>query len=383
MHSSELFLDTSLCERVKTWLRETSKGFLVITASQRGCGITSMIECFVRELSIDPVWIHQPIRAAKSFLEDATKNRRTALGLKKVLVIDPFDAVCVEPSCATDLVEFLKKGSCAIPIILTGHYLRVNTSKVQDILKKVSDDRVTSIHFPPLDDTKIIEFLGSGGENLWLSSGKDLRNSLQAKQFGGGMNATKDQRCDGFDAITSLVTSVPKLSLRDGARLVEGDASMIAGGIFENYPSWSTFDACTRISNSMSAADLFEKAMYSKNAWVLSGPQSVCVAGVTLERPAKPLKTMQKYGTVWSRENNKKTKEKTLKTASLGVPGLGAEDLGCLRCVMQAALKKGELDVLVSFAKHYGADTLLSLMRLWKSNYALTTHKKVTSALTT
>lgn len=373
MHSNDVLLAHEQKECVKQWMEGCTHGMLVISAAQRGCGVTTLLECFVRELGLDAIWIHQPIRGARAFLEDATRGRRTALGQKKVLILDPFDAICTEATCAADIQEYLKKGLSRVPVIVAGHHLRVNRSKVTDITKKLDARAVTWVEFPPLDVHKVLALLGPSAASLWESTGGDLRNCLQSQRFG-DLRAVKDDRVDGFDAIARIVHAEPSLGLRDAARLVEGDANMIAGGVFENYPTWSSLASCERVSDAMSVADIFEKAMYTKNAWGLSGPHSACIAAVTLEPRAKKL-AMEKYGTVWSRENNKKTKEKSLQKV-----GMTAQEVALIRTILVAAVARGDVETVRRFAAQYGgADTVLAIMRLWKTKYTLAMHKKFTS----
>ena len=376
-------LNPSRVQAVRDWMQHATRGLLVLTAAQRGCGVTALLDALVKELSIDPLWLHQPIRAARGFLDDGTKNARTALGMKKILIIDPFDSVCTESTCATDVTEFLKRGLSRVPVIIAGHHLRVHRAKVQDILKKLDAAHVQCIHFPALDDAAVVAALGGGdaAKTAWETSGKDLRNCIQALHFSASGTCVKAARYDGFDAITRMITE-DAVTLREAAGLVEGDENMIAGGLFENYPLWSSMGASRRISENMSVADVFESAMYGRCLWGLTGPRGVCIAGVAVETPtttpAAPLPIMDKYGTVWSRENNKRTKEKIVHAVRMAFPHISVEDIAGIRAVLAAAVERDDRETMRAFAETYGDHTVLAIMRLWKTKYTIAQHKRLT-----
>lgn len=104
----------------------------------------------------------------------------------------------------------------------------------------------------------------------------------------------------------------------------------------------------------------------------------MCIAGIALEQSRPTTQgSLEKYGTVWSRENNRRTKEKAVKTAQETFGAMPVVDVALVRGLLQVALEHDSMDVLQAFARDYGGDTLLAIMRLWKTRYTLTTHKKI------
>lgn len=361
-------------------MRNAADGLCVVSAPP-GSGLTTLIDAIARENMIDPIRIYQPIRGVKDVLESASRNTRSPLGHKKCIIIDPFDAVLSEASCATVVTDFLKRGPRnAIPVLIAGFRQRVSTVKVEDIVKKYPAHRVLRVCFPPLESETVIRYIGGGdaARHAWEASNHDLRNCIQALHF--GQHNVKDVQCDGFDAITHIVLSKPRASLRDAMRLVEADSSMIAGGIFENYTTWSTLESCVRTSENMSVADVFGEAVYVKGAWDLVNHHVACIAGACVDTPSTRSGTaahLSKYGTVWSRGNNQRTKEKVARTLHMPVT-----DVAFFRGIVHSAVANDDMVTVHRVMESYGPEKVLAIMRLWSKShhkYTISMHKRFAS----
>lgn len=317
MKSRDLVLDQTIVDTFRQWVREsTRRDVAVISSELPGCGITTMIKCVCAEESIDPVHMATSIPQARAFLKDASRCPVSALGFKKILVVDPMDAVCFEPLCAADLTEFIKSAKTKIPLIFAGHVQRSSASKLVDALKTTPPSVITRFHFPRIDDTKALLYLAmyrtliASSAHVRSAWQGDFRNALNAIRLD-VPRANKDVFCDGLVALQKLLTD-PSMTFREALRLHSNDISMLSAGVHENYllvPTQS-IESCADLAECFSAGDVFDTEMYAHQKWELGGAQSACTAGATavLSAKAVPKTQFSKFGTMWSRGNNQRSK---------------------------------------------------------------------------
>ena len=373
-------LDTDCIMRVKQWIRDVhGRGkVLVVESVSAGVGISSLLRLACEEEGVEPIIISSSVQKLKTFLKDVSGSPYTVDFKKKILIIDSMDAVVSEPTCATELSDYVRSIS-PIPLICAGHRLRSSSSKLADMVT-AKTYTIEKVIFPAIDDTKALAYLNTVKERLGRSTPVvwhgDLRNALTALDTD-ITNTLKDDKCDGVDAVRRVLFD-PTLTVRDSIRMHTGDVSMITAGTHENYPlTGQSIESCALLADVYSIADVMEERMYATQKWELGDVCTAITSGapVAYIDKAKSHKhrhiDLSKFGTFWSRGNNMRTKQKALRgiRATMYEFGLHAssalESLATLRGIVLSQ----QWDLILPVISSLPDDTVLAIMRLWKSGF--------------
>lgn len=382
-------LDDAVIEDVRRWLRKGT-GVAWLKGSRPGIGISTLITTLCEEEGYDPIIISSSAPKTKQLLKDAARCPMTVSFRKKVIVIDPVDAVMVEPSCAMDVTDFFKsKSPCVVPVLVAGARLRSSMTKILDMFPPKLYDLAT-FEFPvPARDRALAALRRLGTppgdmniEAIWDAAQGDFGSAVMAVRIGLGESATKDDMCDGFDAVRRILQD-PTVTLRDAMCLQHGDSTMVSAGIHENYVRTAqSIETCAALSEMIAEADCVDNAMYAHQRWELHEYYDALTAGaasVLLDKPSRPsTMDLTKFGTVWSRENNRRTKEKSLMRImqARAAEGLGPLDMHALAMV-RTMIMTCVRDTRYAEIPEMPADTILAIMRLWKVGYTQSHHAHV------
>lgn len=393
MRYRDLLLDERCMEECLEWMRKPTLSLLVIESPHTGMGITTFLRCACEELDMEPIIVSTTLPKLKTFLSDACSSWYTVDFKRKILILDPLDAIVADPLSATELADFMKSGLRKLPIVVAGIRLRSSMSK----LESMTSPKVTVHHikFPEIDPGKAQTFLQEhcrrvGGDDIPVWNG-DLRNALASIDTG-IRESTKDLKCDGVAAVRRVLFD-QSLTVREAIRLHDGDVSMIVAGTHENYMRTDqTIDACARMADAYSLADIMEEASYKTQRWDLTEMSMALSAGAPVayleKKTSKKYTTMDisKFGTIWSRNNNQRTKEKMYRTmycvfAEQNLWSMAhLESLGTVRSMIMHAIERmkkkddAPIDKCVQILKGLPNTTLLGIMRLWKSGYTQVHH---------
>jgi hypothetical protein len=352
-------------------------------------GISTLIQLACAEHGAEPVVVSTNIPKLKVFLADVAASATTVEGRAKILVIDPLDAVLAEPTGAADVAEFCKAGA-RIPMIFAGMRMRSSTSKLHDCIHAKTYDK-TTVAFPPIDTPKALAFLRGAAatlgstvsvEDAWTG---DVRNALAALSLNVS-GAAKDIVCDGVDAVRRALCDAG-LTIRDAIRMHEGDVSMITSGTHENYPlTDQSIETCNHLAETYSLADVMEERMYDTQHWELGDVHiAIAVGGPVAyldkaaSQRAKSL-DLSKFGTIWSRNNNHRTKEKALRGIRDALTERGwhgaahIESISTLRHMVMESIKADRWSACMDRFRDLSPETILSMMRLWKCGYTQAHH---------
>lgn len=377
--TSDLLLDPDGVSRVKQWIRDTTgkAKVLVIESASVGAGISTLIRLACSEEHVEPIIISSSAQKLKSFLKDASSSSYTVDFRKKILVIDSLDAVFSEPTCAAELSDYFKS-IATIPAICAGHRLRSSTSKLHDMLTKAY--HIDTVSFPEIDPTKALAYLHSIRDSLGRTAPVawrgDLRNAL-ASLDADVQNALKDDQCDGVDAVWRVLFD-PTLTIRESISMHGKDISMITAGTHENYPlTGQSIDACAKLADIYSITDVMDECMYDTQRWELG---DVCtaissggpVAYIDKHKSQHHKKiNLSKFGTFWSRGNNQRTKEKALRNIRSVMLENGMHSSSTIDSLatIRALVTSQNWDALLPILESLPNDTVLAIMRLWKSGF--------------
>lgn len=392
--TAELFLDHAAVTTCKEWVRACHGGrgnrrALIITSPTSGMGISTLIRLVCEEEGAEPVVISHPIPKLKIFLADVAATAMTVEGRPKILVIDPLDAVLSEPTGTADLAEFCRAGT-RLPIIVAGIRMRSSAAKLHECLRHRHYDK-TLVTIPPIETSKALAFLRNAAaslgsrvpvESVWAG---DIRNALAALRLG-VTGAPKDVVCDGADAVRRALCDAT-LTIRDAIRMHEGDVSMVTSGTHENYPlTDQTIDTCSKLADTYSLADVMEEHTYLTQRWELGDVQvAVAVGGPVayLDKAASqraPALDLSKFGTIWSRNNNHRSKEKSFRAIrdvliDRGLRGMAhIESIAILRRIIVNCMTTERWTLLSARLHRLPNETILSMMRLWKCGYTQVHH---------
>ena len=392
--TDDLLVDAASVAACKQWIRDCRdqigcRRALIVTSPSTGMGITTMIRLACAEEGAEPVCVSTNIPKLKVFLADVAASATTVEGRSKILIIDPLDAVLAEPSGAADIAEYCKAGS-RIPMIFAGMRMRSSVAKLHDCVHpKLYEKTVLAV--PPIDTAAALALLRTAAasvgstvpiEPLWKG---DIRNALAAVTLDVS-NAAKDDVCDGVDAVRRALCD-DSLTIRDAIRMHEGDVSMITSGTHENYlRTGQSIDTCCAMSETYSLADIMEERMYQTQRWELGDVQIAVAAGgpVAYLDKAASQRThnldLSKFGTIWSRNNNQRTKEKAFRAIrdALMERGMGGaariDGIATLRHIILASVSSGRLDDAAARLGDLPNEMVLAIMRLWKCGYTQAHH---------
>ncbi len=389
-------IDPGTVRDLQGWLNTCRGGDVIfVRGANPGLGITTLLHTLVDD-NFEALWIPNGASKLKHTLIDASSSTISPLMRRKIFVFDPVDALFADASASADIAEFVRRGTCKIPIICAGFRMRFSTTRATDIFDK-RKYTISHLEVPPIETrTALRHLLGvarthdfpvSHVRAIWDASQGDIRSATSAIEAGFS-TGTKDEVCDGVEAIARILTS-RDLSFRDAMDLQEGDVSVVSMGVFENYHSAvKSIESCCEISDLFSRADMVDEAIYGRQRWELSlvyaaltaaGPSSIVKSETG---PAREV-TVEKYGSVWSRGNNQRSKENMLlalshQSMAHGCTPLTAPDVAYVRGMLLELAADGKYDAMASLVSDiYDEQGVLSIIRMSRSKkYTQTNHMK-------
>lgn len=388
-----ILLDASVVDALSTWLSGAGRGDVaVLTSARPGCGITTMIDILAVETGCEAMWVTpMPGVRLREQLRDVSMTDRTALeNKKKIIVLDPVDALLADQIVGGDVLEYLKtRGPKSVPIICAGFLQRAPLAKILDAVSK----RSVLFHFPRIPDAIAVHALRASFDDVpekrladaWADADGDFRSCMASLAM--GEKCGKDIVCDGTEAISAVLFD-PEMTIERAMRLHDGDAHLLGMGIFENYHlAAGNIAACGEIAEAFSMAVIVEECMYGRQQWDLGEFYAALTTGVANAWKSKTAarKPIEKVGTVWSRSNNQRSKEKSVRgiTAAAieaGRSPLPPQDLALVRGLMTRCSKDNRYDRCMHCLEPYDDATVLAIMRLFKSGYTQTDHSKFKKA---
>jgi hypothetical protein len=382
---------TSIAE-IREWLRTARGGDVAfIRGEHPGMGITTLLHRLLDD-DFEAVWVSTGRSKLKHLLIDAASSAISPTMRRKVLVLDPVDALFSDPSVSPEISEFARQGS-KVPIVCAGFRMRFSTTRADDIFKR--DFRIARILVPAIDPVVAVRHLRAIAETrgshdvdvraIWKAAQGDMRSATSALAAGTAL-AVKDEVCDGIDAITRLLTA-RDISIDRAMDLQDGDMSVVSMGVHENYPMGVTsVDVCASVADLFSIADLVDEAIYGRQQWDLVNMYAALTAGgpaaLMQNEPVKAV-AVKKFGSVWSRGNNLRSKEKVIRliaeqTQAHNCTRLDVTDIAFVRGMLLNMAKAGRFDDMAKLASDVFDDTgVLGIIRLFESKaYTQTIHTK-------
>jgi hypothetical protein len=388
-------IDSNTIHAIREWM-ETCRGGDVafVRGANPGMGITTLLHTILDEI-FETIWISTGQPKLKHVLTDAASSTITPLMRRKIIVFDPVDALFADTSASVDIAEFVRRGS-KLPILCAGFRMRFSATRATDIFDK-RKYTITRIEVPPLDRNVALRHLHvvarthgfpeSSVLSVWDEAQGDLRSATSAIQAG-LPHATKDEVCDGVEAIARILTS-RTLSMRDAMELQDGDTSVVSMGVFENYHRVvDSIDACAQMTELFSRADVVDEAIYGRQRWELCGTYTALTAAgpsalVKCQGGPEREISIEKYGSVWSRGNNQKSKENVLLAISHqcmahGCTNLSASDLAYVRGMLMGLASNGQYASMASLISDvFDEQGVLGIIRMFRSKkYTQTDHTK-------
>ena len=389
-------IDTGTIQELKTWL-ETCRGgdVMFVRGANPGLGITTLLHTLIDE-PFEALWIPNGTSKLKHTLIDAASSTISPLMRRKIFVFDPVDALFADTSASADIAEFVRRGTCRVPIVCAGFRMRFSTTRATDIFDKRKYN-ITRLEVPPLDSVaalrhlmgvaKVHAFPESHVPGIWDAAQGDLRSAISAIEAGLA-SGVKDQVCDGVEAIAQILTS-KDLTMRDAMDLQDGDTSVVSMGVFENYHrAVESIESCCEVSDLFSRADLVDEAIYGRQRWELTSVYAALTAAgpstiVKAEKGPRRELVIEKYGSVWSRGNNQRSKENMLLALSHqgmahGCTSLTASDLAYVRGMLLELAADGKYADMASLVSDvFDEQGVLGIIRMFRSKkYTQTDHTK-------
>jgi hypothetical protein len=274
--------------------------------------------------------------------------------------------------------------------------MRFSSTRATDIFDK-RKYTVTRIDVPHLETGAVLRHLvhmarshnfpESAVPRVWDAAQGDLRSATSAIEAG-LIDAVKDEVCDGVDAIARILTS-RDLTMREAMELQDGDTSVVSMGVFENYyRAVDSIEACSHMSDLFSRADVIDEAIYGRQRWDLGSTYAALTAGgpsAIVHAENGPLReiAIEKYGSVWSRGNNQRSKENMLLAIShqcmaKGSTHLPASDLAYVRGMLLDLAADGKYADMASLVGGvFDEQGVLGIIRMFRSKkYTQTDHAK-------
>lgn len=383
-------LDHSRVNDVREWLTRASKGDILLLRTQTsGCGLTSMLTVLLAETQCEQVALKNTSTRIKTLIEDAGMTLYTALERKKkIIVFDPIDALFAgEPMASSDILSVLEDPP--LPVICMGFLQRSSLARILDTLNKKIP--YTMIEFPHIRDDVAMTALTTLFPNtekdivltVWKNAHGDFRAAKSALQMGDERNM-KDIVCDGLDALKKILFS-SGIQLRDCIQYHHGDPQMLTMGVFENYHLTNpAIDVCSIVSDSFSKANIVEERIFGNQEFQLSdfhASLSVGYAAAYLPKTDKP-PPIHKVGSLWSRANNQRSKEKTVQAIAFamlsnGWTPLHAPDIAYVRGLILQYVKTDKYKEIISILGNLDDAIILHIMRLFKTSYSQSQHSKL------
>ncbi len=324
--SRDVLMDASVVDDLRTWLLEPGGGCGIATACV-GTGLSTLVRLLVRELDFDAIWIITGTKRAQDVLKDSGAFDVAPTGRRKLIVVDEFDPA---DRFTTAVTEYFKSGA-PVKLLCLSHPVR--SSKQMEFASKWK-----KFAFPKASADAIDAALRKSGftPRVRFEDG-DVRAAFQMCANGG---ARKDRFPEGLDVVNEVLSGKGG-NIADVLRDYAADPSVASMGVFENYHAVSNIQTAVAISDAFSVADGIDTVMYKTQNWELTnfyGAMTVGIAASKLRNNGKKMQA-QKFGTVWSRIYNARSKMKTvsdinLRKLSCGESALSVEDLAYQRKIL-------------------------------------------------
>lgn len=386
-------LDEQTAAELARWIEDASGASVVFVFTETpGNGLSTTIKNLLQPY--EAIFVSNGQRGLNMFLRDVASSAVAVTGRKKVIVLDPMDALFSDPGTSQELGEFVRSSAHPlVPIICAGFRQRSSKARAEELFKK-KPFVVTHIVFPPVVPTVAASALEKAtGCDLdtclraYTASQHDYQSALQALTVA-LEDGCKDEVCDGADAVCRVLFEQP--GLRASMDLLDGDVSMVSMGVHENFANMCECDdVYADVADAFSLGDVVEESMYGKQRWELYDVYASLVVGVAAVLiPAQEPKPVSKFGTVWSRSNNQRAKQKMLLSLLNRVAETGSRsmtctvDVACIREMLSCWVggkKYAELAEFLAGMKLEPGDALM-IMRLFKGKYTQTDHGKVRNA---
>jgi hypothetical protein len=379
--------------RVRAFFRDAtggSDGKTLVVMAYPGSGTTTLINLIIKECGdIDVVWTHPGTVRLRGLLEAARQGSISATGKRKFVVFDAFDAMLTDQATNADILEFLKK-SPPMPIVCIAHQRRNALQRAFEAFPsaKRRDQNITTVEFPRLSDEaiyrRVLAIAVSEGidisEDTLASNVKDARGDLRSA-LGvlelGIEGSAMDDFPDGLEAAAEALAKDP--TIQRALELYHADITVVPAAVFENYSSLAkNISMCADVSDSFSLADTVHEVAFAKQRWDLLdiiGVLSVAAPAMRMNTTMAP--AILKFGTVWSKANNRLAKLKALRHVRTKFNGIPIEDVAYIRTVLLAALAQKDAKTIQSITACLGEKDVLAIMRQWKCGYTTNHHIKM------
>ena len=366
-------LDPDVSKAFEAWFSSAKpRSLAFIRELAVGTPVAEFIDELARRHGIDLVRVSALTTGVAEFLADASRTLVGLDGSRKIILLDPCDALMTDQASSPAVLEYLRK-STRMPVVCTGFLKRSTGAKILDALKKNPGRVVTTFEFPRVTDERaILELRKTGIDDseavrVWAQSHGDLRSALGIAAA--GFKGARDVVVDGVQAIEAILYG-PK-GIVEAAGIVSGDIGMVGSGIFENYPrAVRDIDACAKIADNFSVADIFEESMYANQIWALADPCAAMSTTPVLFSDTSKRVIIQKYGTVWSKNNTGRSKEKRLRALrSAGISGFAGQhgnsmEMHYVRAMIAERCASGDYPGAIDLATASGVrDHLVDFMR--------------------
>lgn len=387
-------LDAEVSARIGSWVASAKGGDVAfVYAPTPGCGLSTTLDGVLDPQRYEVIKISGGQYKLKSFLVDVVSSAIAVSLKKKVLLLDPIDALFSDQVASMDLGECMRSHLPKVPIVIAGFRQRSSTGRAEDIFHKKFGYAPSTFVYPSIRAERAVEVLGRKFPDVsedvihevWDLCQGDVRSATNALEFENS-GAVKDTVCDGADAVKKIIFE--EVPVKEATRILDGDVNMVSMGIFENYCVVEPLNG--DVSDAFSLADVVDEMVFGKQKWELLDFYLVLVAGVPgqLLRPSetgKALPKIDKFGSVWSRSNNMRAKLKVFKNVQLNLvektqkSRLGITDVAMLRHMVGTMVgqqrHEGVSDLLGDFVSDPA--TVLGIMRLFRGSYTQTDHSKV------
>lgn len=393
----DLLLDPGIVDDMARWFESCKRGDIaIIKAASAGCGVSTAIRLLASDARCEPIFVTTGLSRLNAFLRDVSSSLYTALERrKKVIVLDPVDALFADQTAAGDILDYIKtSGDKSAPIVCAGFLQRASLAKVRDV---ADPKRCTYIEFPKIETERALKaLLAAFGATLprdtihsaWDNSCGDLRSCIAGLSIGNDVG--KDIVCDGADAVKRVLFG-KGVTLEEAMSLHDGDAQLVTMGVFENYQvSAPDLRTCLEVADAFSVADVVEERIYGNQEWHLADFYAAMTTGVPAMVLPKigydePWPEIEKFGSVWSRSNNQRSKQKSLRDIAIRLQEMGrttvpAEDVAYLRGMFLWCSKNNDFVTFCKLARDLDDSTVLSIMRLFKVKYTQTDHSRFKKA---
>lgn len=382
-----IILDEVGTALLRNWMNSDSTNAAFATAHV-GSGLSTLVRLLVRELRLEPIWIHAGTKHVPELLADAGASSVAANGRRKIIVVDEFDSVSADKRTMTAVMDYAKsKGKTKM--LCAGHPSR--SSKASEFAAKW-----TRFDFPKVSTRKIEATLRAAGfdpddiRSVAADARGDLRaafNALELSSAGRTVASAKDDFVEGLDGV-DVVLGLDPISVREALNMYAFDSSVVPMGVFENYTRCldpKDVRLAVDVSEAFSIADVVNDVMYGTHNWDLAGAHgafSVASPALDLRKRTNAKEICaEKFGTVWSRIYNSKAKAKNARSINArrmeaGHQPMAVEDMSYQRLMIETSLDGGDETVLDACGC-LGENEVLLLMRLGFSSYKHARIKKL------